>query len=897
MELAKAFDPKLVEPKWVARWGGVAFRADPTSPKEPFAVVMPPPNVTGDLHLGHALDNTIIDVLARQRRMAGCEVLYLPGTDHAGISTQVVVERELAAEGVSRHQLGREAFLERVWDWRARSGGRISLQLRRLGLSCDWSRERFTLDSGLSRAVRYQFVALYHRGLIYRGERMVNWDPKAQTTLSDLEVEREERSGQMYLLRYLLEDPTLPLSNGGAGEILVATVRPETIFADQAIAVHPRDPRFAHLIGRSAKIPLTDRWIPILSDPRVDPDFGVGALKITPAHDPTDYEIGRDHGLGHPSVIDLEGRMCSELVPGFLRGLDRFEARSRVVEALGAAGLLQETRPHRAALAVSERTGVVVEPLLSTQWFVRTEPLAQLVLGGLDRGDMTFVPERWLKVDRDWLTSLRDWNISRQLWWGHRIPAWYAPDGTVHVPPMDRWETDPPELPELAGVALVQDPDVFDTWFSSNLWPMSTLGWPDPSQDFARFYPNALLVTGYDILFFWVARMQMAGYGLTGSSPFPRVLLHGLYLDRNGQKMSKSKRNGIDPLDLLDSYGADATRFALVALATGGQDIRHDPRRFEQGQHFANKVWNVSRFALRKLEELADATPLPPALAAWRVGIELGRPSSIPEQALEGLELELADRWVLERLSSAVAELDAGYAALDLAKVAQLLYRLVWEDFCDWYVEVVKLTPLLPARATVLLYVLERLLRLLHPVMPFLTAELSEALFGTDVAQAPWPSQLAVSGASELFTQLQAVVAAARNLRSELGLAPGDRLSLHLEGELGAWPVTLLEGLARAEVEVGAPGPSLAQVVSGFTLRAPLRGQVDLGAWAEKQRRRLSQLQAQLRTSQQRLSSPDFLDKAPSQRVAEERARLEDLSAQDQRLRSLLSELGEGNLA
>ncbi len=594
-ELERQYDPRAVEPRWVRRWADEPFRADPASTKPPFTIVIPPPNVTGNLHLGHAFDNAIIDTLIRFKRMRGFEALFQPGTDHAGIATQVQVERALAAEGLDRHALGRDAFLERVWAWKERYGGIIYEQLQRLGVSADWSRTRFTMDEGLSRAVRTQFVELYHRGLVYRGERIVQWDPISQTTLSDLEVDREERPGKLYTLAYELEGGAVD----GVDAILIATVRPETIFADVAVAVHPEDPRYAALVGRRVRIPLTERFVPLISDEAVEREFGTGALKITPAHDPTDFEIGERHGLARPSVIDREARLHGELVPAAFRGMDRFDARTVVVAALGEAGALREVRDHTVALGFSQRTKAPVEPLLSLQWFYDVRPAAQRVLEALDAGAMRIVPERYAKVNRDWLEAIRPWNISRQLWWGHRIPAWYDEDGQVIVPEPEAPLRDPSDDSRYAGRTLTQDPDVFDTWFSSNLWPFSTLGWPDEQDPFfQRFYPTDVLVTGYDILFFWVARMQLAAYELTDRAPFHTVMLHGLVLDAEGQKMSKSRGNGIDPLEVMDASGADALRFAVAYASTGAQDVRWDERRVEMGRAFANKLWNAARFAL-----------------------------------------------------------------------------------------------------------------------------------------------------------------------------------------------------------------------------------------------------------------------------------------------------------
>ncbi|HET8984123.1 MAG TPA: valine--tRNA ligase, partial [Trueperaceae bacterium] len=714
---ATRYDPAAVEGRWAARWVERPFTADPTSTKPPFTIVIPPPNITGVLHLGHAFDNTIIDTLIRYKRMRGFEALFQPGTDHAGISTQVQVERALKAEGTTRHAIGREAFVDRVWQWRERYGGLIEKQLQRLGVSAAWDRSRFTMDEGLSNAVRLQFVTLYHQGKAYRRERIVNWDPISRTVLSDLEVDRQDRTGELYQLAYALETP----QPGGPKAIHIATVRPETIFADVAIAVHPDDDRFTGLAGKRAKIPLTDRYVEIITDEAVEIGFGTGALKITPAHDQTDYDIGERHGLPMPKVIDEDARLYGELVPEAFRGMDRFAARAAVVAALEASGELVGSTEHTVALGLSQRTGEPVEPMLSLQWFYDTDEAARRALAGLDEGHTSFTPERYEKVSRDWLGNLRHWCISRQLWWGHRIPAWYDADGTVYVPTPDQPYLDPPDDPRYAGIAMTRDPDVFDTWFSSNLWPFSTLGWPDESDPyFKKFYPTSVLVTGYDILFFWVARMQLAGYELTDSAPFKHVMLHGLMLDAKGQKMSKSKNNGIDPLEVIEKYGADALRFALSRASTGSQDIRWDERQVEMGRNFATKLYNAARFVMMQ--------------------------QSQPETGIasEGRKPQrLADRWILSRLQAAVTAVSTALDALDLGAANRAAYEFVWSEFCDWYLEAAK-GPLKegdPETAATVRRVLADILKLLHPLMPFITAELHEAL-GEDgeLALSQWPT-------------------------------------------------------------------------------------------------------------------------------------------------------------
>ena len=868
-ELAKSYDPFEVEARWVQRWAEEPFRADPDSGKTPYTIVIPPPNVTGNLHLGHAFDNTLIDTLIRWRRMQGYEALFQPGMDHAGISTQVVVERQLKEqEGLHRTDLGREAFLERVWQWKETYGGVIEGQLKRLGVSADWSRSRFTMDEGLSKAVRKQFVDLYHEGLIYRGERIVNWDPESQTTLSDLEVDREDRPGELYTLAYELE---------GGGDIRIATVRPETIFADQAIAVHPSDERYAHLVGKKARIPLTETWVPVLTDEAVEPDFGTGALKITPAHDPTDFEIGERHGLARPSVIGLDACLTGDLVPEAFQGLDRFKARSVIVDALEAAGALIERNPHTVPIGLSQRTKVPVEPILSLQWFYDVRGIAERVLEGLDAGDTQIVPERYTKVNRDWLASLRPWNISRQLWWGHRVPAWYDEEGNVIVPPTSDPFTDPTDDPAYTGKTLTQDPDVFDTWFSSNLWPFSTMGWPDTDDSFyQRFYPTDVLVTGYDILFFWVARMQMAGYQFTGKAPFKHVMLHGLVLDEHGQKMSKSKGNGVDPLEVIEQSGADALRFAMTYASTGGQDIRWDDRRVDMGRAFTNKLWNATRFAFMNLAGEQDPGP--------------------PER--------LADRWILSRLAKAVETVTERLEAFDLGAANRAAYDFVWSEFCDWYLEAAK--PALQANDARTRYILrttlEAILRLLHPLVPFVTSELWEALGHQEqVALAAWPTADEDghndANAEAAFTQLQGAVGAIRALRAEADLPPSQVIPVHPSGdaaELLLAEKDVVAALARAHLHSTAPeGAALRQVISNGELRLPLEGLVDVSAWRERQAKRLADLELDIAKSKKKLGNEKFVANAPEEVVTEERRRLEEAGRLAQGVRDSLANLAE----
>ena len=867
--LAKQYNPFAVEQKWVEKWAENPYETDASSEKPPFCIVIPPPNVNGNLHLGHAFDNTIIDTLIRFKRMQGYEVLYQPGTDHAGITTQVQVERDLKArEGLSRYDLGREKFLEHVWMWKEKYGGIILGQLQRLGISADWSRTRFTMDEGLSKAVRYQFVRLYHEGKVYKGKRIVNWDPVSQTTLSDLEVNREERPGKLYTLSYKLKD--------GSGDIRIATVRPETIFADQAIAVHPEDERYKELVGKEARIPLTDYYIPIITDSDVEMDFGTGALKITPAHDPLDFEIGQRHNLDKPGVIDLEAKLTSELVPKKFRGLDRFAARKPIVEALKAEGLLIEVKEHTIALGLSQRTKEPVEPILSEQWFVDTDDIAKRILRALDDGEMEVIPSRYQKVNRDWLENLRHWNVSRQLWWGHQIPAWYDSENNIYVPDLDDPFADCPDNPKYSGLELTQDPDVFDTWFSSNLWPFSTLGWPDTEDPFyKKFYPTSVLVTGYDILFFWVARMQMAGYEFTQQAPFKQVFLHGLVLDEHGQKMSKSKGNGIDPLEVIDHYGADSLRFAMTYVSTGGQDIRWDSRRVEMGRNFNNKLWNATRFAMLNL--VGD--------------LDKGKPET------------LADRWILSQLQHATKAITGYLEAYDLGSASRAAYDFVWSEFCDWYLEAIK--PQLKEGNARSRYVLKKVLvdiiKLLHPMIPFITAELYQVLVPesdvSDVGYANYPELeegLLDRNADSDFKHLQDAITAVRNLRNEANIPHSKTIPTQVKGKVAEIIKSNAENfsiLAKAELVGELKGTSLLQVIPDLEIVLGLEGIIDVAEYKAKQEKRLKDLEKQQQVAERKLANENFVKNAPADVIAEQKRRWEESQGLIEGVKSILSQL------
>ncbi|GAA1757391.1 valine--tRNA ligase [Luedemannella helvata] len=859
--LAAAYQPAEVESRRYEQWvSGGYFRADATSDRPPFTIVIPPPNVTGSLHVGHALDHTIQDALVRRRRMQGYEALWLPGMDHAGIATQNVVERKLASEGLSRHDLGREQFVERVWQWKAESGGAILGQMRRLGDSVDWDRERFTMDDGLSRAVLTIFKKLYDDDLIYRAERIINWCPRCLTALSDIEVDHSDDEGELVSIRY----------GDGDDSIVVATTRAETMLGDTAVAVHPDDERYQHLVGREVELPLTGRRIPIVADTHVDPAFGSGAVKVTPAHDPNDFEIGQRHNL--PSITIMDERAVVT-VHGPFQGLDRYEARPAVVAALRAQGrIVAEKRPYVHSVGHCSRCKTTVEPRLSLQWFVNTGPLARAAGDAVRDGRVRIEPAELAKRYFAWVDNMHDWCISRQLWWGHRIPVWYGPDGeTVCVGPDD-------EVP--TGEGWRQDEDVLDTWFSSALWPFSTLGWPDETPELARFYPTSVLVTGYDILFFWVARMMMFGlYAMDGRQPFDVVALHGMVRDQFGKKMSKSFGNVVDPLDWIDRFGADATRFTLARGANPGADVPVSEEWCQGSRNFCNKLWNATRFAL-----MNGATTQGP----------------LPEHA----ELSSVDRWILSRLQHVIAEVDEQFEAFEFAKVCDTLYHFAWDDVCDWYVELAKPVlgaggPAADATRRVLGHVLDALLKLLHPVIPFVTDELWSALTGeATLVRGPWPSAdpayLDDAAEAELAA-LQRVVTEVRRFRSDQGLKPGQRVIATLRGLPGAGLAAhepLIRSLARLDApEEGFAATASLAIAGGVDVELDTRGTVDVAAERarlEKDRAAAEKEAAQCRA---KLGNPAFVDKAPDAVVAKIKDRLAVAEADLARIAAALEAL------
>jgi len=905
----KTYSPADIERRWYAHWeslGAFAPRAD--APGGSYCIMIPPPNVTGTLHMGHAFQDTIMDALTRYHRMRGEATLWQPGTDHAGIATQMLVERQLNAEGKQRSDLGREQFVERVWEWKRQSGGSIAQQLRRLGASVDWSRDRFTMDPGLSQAVTEVFVRLHEEQLIYRGQRLVNWDPVLRTALSDLEVLSEEETGSLWYLRYPLSD--------GSGTLTVATTRPETMIGDAAVAVHPTDERYRQLVGRMIRLPLTNREIPVIADEYVDPAFGTGCVKITPAHDFNDYAVGQRHALPLINVFTPDARL-NEAAPAPLQGLDRFEARKRIVEQLTACGHLDRVEPHKLTVPRGDRSGAVVEPYLTDQWYVRVAPLAAPAVAAVETGRIRFVPANWDKTYYQWMRNIQDWCISRQLWWGHRIPAWYDDEGNTYV------ARDATAAAALARarhgheVALRQDEDVLDTWFSSALWPFSTLGWPTEQRDLARFYPTSVLVTGFDIIFFWVARMIMMGLKFAGDVPFREVYVHGLVRDADGQKMSKSKGNVIDPLDVVDgisletlvakrtagllqphlaagiaaatrkqypqgieAHGTDALRFSFAALATHSRDVRFDMQRVAGYRNFCNKLWNGARFVM-----LATA-------------------DDVAANAGDGLEHALADRWIRSRLGATLRTVDDAFRDYRFDFAATALYEFTWHEYCDWYLELAKsllqddATPAAlknGARAT-LLAVLEALLRALHPLMPFITEEIWQrvaplvpgATTAPTIMLASWPAaaDFAADPAAERdMDWLKRVVLGVRQIRGEMDISPARRLPLLLwqataaDLELAQRHQSLLMRLAGVDAPqyldaTATPPPAAAALVGELTLLVPMAGLIDPAAELTRLDRKMHKTREEITRAQAKLNNANFLRSAPAAVVEQERERL-----------------------
>ncbi|MCC6536631.1 MAG: valine--tRNA ligase [Bryobacterales bacterium] len=868
MQLDKVYEPQRFEPHWAQWWIDAGIFRVPDS-GEMFSLVIPPPNVTGSLHMGHMLEHTEIDVTIRWHRMLGQATLWLPGTEHAGIATQMVVERQLAAQGIKRHDLGRDEFEKRVWAWKEQSGGTIKRQMIQVGASCDWSRERFTLDPGLSRAVREVFCRLYEKGLIYRGDYMVNWCPRCGTALSDLEVDKEDTQGNLWHIRYQVV---------GADEWLtVATTRPETMLGDTAVAINVKDARYRHLHGKHVMLPLMNREIPIICDDLADPQFGTGVVKVTPAHDPNDFAAGQRHDLPKIQVIASDGKMTNEA--GAYAGLDRVEARKRVLVDLEAQGFLVKTDAHALAIGKCQRCKTVVEPLVSRQWFAKMKPLAEPAIKAVEDGRIQFIPENWTKIYYEWMHNIRDWCISRQLWWGHRIPAWHCGD-CAHITVS---REDITKCEKCSSANLKQDTDVLDTWFSSGLWPFSTLGWPDQTEDLKRFYPTSLLITGFDILFFWVARMAMLGIECMGDVPFRQVYIHGLVRDADKQKMSKTKGNVIDPLEVTEKYGTDAIRMALLQGAAPGTDIVMSDQRMESARAFANKIWNAARFVFMKMEA---------------AGVEPWSPESTPAGP-EGSALE--DAWIFSRFSRAADQMNKAIAAYRYHEAAHTAWSFFWHDFCDWYVELKKLRFAdgsgLNADWRNVLTIFEASLRLLHPVMPFLTEELWQRVTANSpnrpksIALAAFPQPIAgwMNEAAEAdMTLLQDIVGAARTLRAELKLDPKEQLegTLYAPGRAydvataASEAITRLAGVKLTLEQAKAPklGGAM-RATPAFDLALNV-SETQLAALKARLEKENEQLRKNVANNERQLGDEKFMGRAPEHIVAGLRDKLAEYKSQ-----------------
>lgn len=876
-EMPTTYDPKSAEQKWYKYWiDGGFFKAGQRPEAEPYTIVIPPPNVTGMLHIGHAMDFTMQDILIRTKRMQGYDALWLPGTDHAGIATQTKVEQKLRAQGLSRYDLGREKFLDQVWEWKDQYANTIHEQWAKMGLSLDYSKERFTLDEGLSKSVREVFVKLYKKGLIYRGKYIINWDPEARTALSDIEVEYKEVQGHLYHLKYPLKD--------GSGHITVATTRPETMLGDTAIAVHPKDERYKDMIGKMVVLPIVGREIPIIADDYVEQDFGSGAVKITPAHDPNDFEVGQRHQLEQISVMDDTGTMNH--LAGPYEGLDRSDCRKKIVKDLQEQGVLINIEDHVHQVGHSERTGAVVEPYLSTQWFVKMKPLAERAIEVQKSGKgVNFVPDRFEKIYLNWIENVRDWCISRQLWWGHRIPAWYCEScGELHVE-----HDDVTSCSKCGSTDLRQDEDVLDTWFSSALWPFSTLGWPDDTEDLKRYYSTNVLVTGYDIIYFWVARMIFTALEFTDQIPFQDVLMHGLVRDSEGLKMSKSLGNGVDPLEVIEKYGADAMRYMISTGSTPGQDLRFRWERVEQARNFANKIWNASRFALMNLEGF-----------------------KFEDIDLSG-DLQTSDRWILHRLNETSRDITRLIDAYEFGETGRLLYNFIWDDLCDWYIEFAKLSlygedeVAKKNTKSVLTYVLDRTLRLIHPFMPFISEEIWQHLphEGDTITLASWPEY------SESFENIEAVnemnmlmdlIRTVRNIRAEVNVPMSKKVELIVKaGDADVFAIVSRNenyvkrfcntSSFQVGVDIPAPEKSMIAVVTGAELYLPLAGLIDIAQEIARLEKEVQSLNAEVERVEKKLSNQGFVAKAPAKVIDEERAKQADYSDKRSKVLARIEEL------
>ncbi|MDO8281175.1 MAG: valine--tRNA ligase [Thermodesulfovibrionia bacterium] len=874
----KRYNPEDVEKKWYKEWLEKGyFKAESKSDKPSYCIVIPPPNVTGSLHMGHALDITLQDIMIRWKRMSGFNTLWLPGTDHAGIATQNVVEKDLVKHGTNRHALGREKFIEKVWEWKKLHGDRIISQLKSMGASCDWSRERFTLDAGLSKAVREVFIRLYEEGLIYRGEYLINWCPRCHTALSDLEVEHEDRQGKLYYIKYNLA--------GEEGHLVVATTRPETFLGDTAVAVNPDDARYMHLIGKKIRLPLINREIIVIADEFVDSSFGTGAVKVTPAHDPNDFDMGQRHGLQFINILNGDGTMSE--AAGRYKGQDRFECRKNVLKDLEDAGHLEMVKDHDHAIGHCYRCRTVVEPFLSKQWFVKIKPLAEEAIKSVKEGSVKIIPSGWENSYFDWMENIKDWCISRQIWWGHRIPVWYCGAcGEVIV------SAETPTQCKCGSMELKQDEDVLDTWFSSALWPFSTLGWPDDTDDLKTFYPTDVLITGFDILFFWVARMIMMGEKFMGKEPFRHTYIHALIRDEEGKKMSKSKGNVVDPLELTGEFGTDAVRFTLAAYAAQGRDIKFSKKKVEGYRHFINKIWNVSRFISMNITD--DTVILP---------------------VKELKNLSLPSRWILSRVSAVSEDVNKSLEEYRFNDSAGILYQFMWHELCDWYVEMIKPelysddTASKNSAVSVLVHTFEATLRLMHPLMPFLTEELWQDCTVKDKAESICISRYPTASdgipdpeAERKMKVIMDVVTGIRNIRGELNLSPGLQLTAMIRTMEGAKAVideniTYITKLAKADIETGddivSPEGAATSIRPSMEIYVPLKGLFDIDAELSRLSKEMSKVQETFAFIDKKLSNEGFVSKAPEAVVEENKAKHSELKDKIDSIKENIDKLKE----
>ena len=871
------YDPQSFEKKWYKYWeDNKLFHAEVKMDKQPFSIVIPPPNVTGQLHMGHALDNTLQDIQIRWRRMQGYNTLWMPGADHAGIATQIKVEEMLAQDNISRYDLGRDKFIEKVWEWKEQYGDRIITQLKSLGASCDWERERFTMDEGCSKAVREVFVSLYEKGLIYQGYRITNWCPRCNTALSDIEVEHEDKPGNLYHLRYQVENSD--------EYIIVATTRPETMLGDSGVAVHPEDERYCHLIGKNLILPIVERKIPIFADDYVDPFFGTGAVKVTPAHDPNDFEMGQRHNLEQIVILNSNATMAENT--GKYQGLDRYACRKALLQDLEAIGALVKIEEHNHAVGQCQRCSTIVEPMVSKQWFVKMESLAQPAIAAVETEKIKFVPERFTKIYENWLDGIRDWCISRQIWWGHRIPAWYCECGETIVA-----RDSVNSCPKCGSANVKQDEDVLDTWFSSALWPFSTMGWPEQTPELKQFYPTSVLVTGYDIIFFWVARMIMMGLEFQQEIPFKHVFIHGLVRDSQGRKMSKSLGNGIDPLEVVEKYGADTLRFMLITGNTPGNDMRFYWERVESTRNFANKLWNASRFVLMNLTDYDE---------------------NFDPQASD---YTLADKWILSRYNQTVSDVTRNLERFELGEAGRAIYEFIWNEFCDWYIELSKarLYNKEDSRArqtaqSVLCYVLENTLKLLHPFMPFITEEIWQHIphEGDSIIVASWPVEQTTLTDKKAELNMEIVmetIKAIRNMRAEVNVAPGRKSEAILQlasaelvqlFELNASYVKTLAAVEPLNVSLTTPEKpenAMAAVVSGVEIYMPLKGLIDVDKETARLNKELLTLDKELARVSGKLSNEGFVAKAPPDVIEKEKAKQQEFEEKVKAINERLSYL------